>query len=71
LYKTPQPFVSVYILGGDMRGVKLTPPCTMVKVNDLVDKLSLFTAEEVLGARGTCGNHYLPQISWALSTPSL
>jgi hypothetical protein len=71
LYKTPQPFVSVYILGADMHAVKLTPPCTMVNVNELVDKLSLFTTEEVSGARGKSSNHYQPQIYWALSTPSL
>jgi hypothetical protein len=37
----------------------------------LADKLSLFTAEKGLGARGKSGSYYQPQISWALSTPSL
>jgi hypothetical protein len=49
--------------------VKLKPSCTMVKVIELVGKLSLFATEKVLDARGKSGSHQ-PQISCAVSTPS-
>jgi hypothetical protein len=43
--------------------MKLKPSYTVVNVIELADKLSLFTAEKGLGARGKSGSYYQPQIS--------